>query len=313
MSNAIQLIEQVVMSTETDFKSRLVDKSIAFERESVFALQQLTQSEYAIGIAISNKQSVINAVSNIAAIGLSLSPAKKQAYLVPRDGKICLDISYMGLMDLATATGSIKWAQASMVHETDNFVLNGMDKQPTHNYNPFAKDRGEIVGVYVVVKTADSEYLTHTMTIDQVHDIRNRSSAWKAYLSKKKSCPWLTDFNEMAKKTVVKQAYKYWPKVELLEQAIHLLNTESDEGLADASNESMVVEEREQLPAPPTQSPPLLDQEEVDNIVALAQEVNFPTKGITDAYGVGSLNFIQKSSYKNIIKKLESKRQKAEA
>lgn len=313
MSNAIQLIEQVVMSTETDFKSRLVDKSIAFERESVFALQQLTQSDYAIGIAIGNKQSVINAVSNIAAIGLSLSPAKKQAYLVPRDGKICLDISYMGLMDLATATGSIKWAQASMVHATDNFALNGMDKQPTHNYNPFSKERGDIVGVYVVVKTSDGEYLTHTMTIDQVQDIRNRSASWKAYLKSKKSCPWLTDFNEMAKKTVVKQAYKYWPKVELLEQAIHILNTESDEGLADASSDNLVIEERDQLPAPATQNQPLLDQEEVDNIVALAQEVNFPTKGITDAYGVGSLSFIPKSSYKNIIKKLESKRQKVAA
>ena len=175
---------------------------------------------------------MVNAITNIAAIGISLNPAKKQAYLVPRDGKICLDISYIGLMDLAMATGAIRWAQAELVYTADSFALNGFDKPPTHSYNPFAKDRGEAVGVYVVVKTADGDYLTETMSIDDVNAIRDRSSAWKAWISKKSSCPWVTDPGEMAKKTVVKRGYKYWPKTERLEQAIHHLNTDGGEGLA---------------------------------------------------------------------------------
>jgi recombination protein RecT len=170
-------------------------------------------------------------VTNIAAIGISLNPAKKQAYLVPRDGRICLDISYIGLMDLAMATGSLKWAQAALVHEQDAFALNGFDKPPTHNFNPFAKDRGEVIGVYVVVKTADNEYLTTAMSIDEVNAIRDRSSAWKAWIEKKKTCPWVTDPGEMAKKTCVKRAYKFWPKTERLEEAIHYLNTDGNEGL----------------------------------------------------------------------------------
>ncbi|SOE49091.1 recombinase RecT [Orrella dioscoreae] len=230
--NNIAVIQQDIYGTREEFAAVLTDQSLNFDKEAGFAIQVLQGSDYALGIAMQNRQSVINAVTNVAAIGISLNPAKKQAYLVPRDGRICLDISYMGLMDLAIATGSIRWGQARVVHEHDHFELDGFDKQPVHRYAPFSKQRGEIVGVYVVVKTADGDYLTDTMSVDDVNAIRDRSSAWKAWVSKKKSCPWVTDWSEMAKKTVVKRASKYWPKNDRLRQAIHHLDTEGGEGLA---------------------------------------------------------------------------------
>lgn len=231
MSNALQVITNEIYGVRAGFEAVAVDRSINFEREAGFAIQILGNSEYALGVAMNNKQSVIDAVTNISAIGISLNPAKKQAYLVPRDKKICLDISYMGLLDLAIASGSIMWGQAELVHEADDFRLNGFDRPPTHERAPFAKNRGEVVGVYVVAKTHSGDYLTCTMTIDDVNDIRNRSSAWKAYLEKKKTCPWVTDPGEMAKKTVIKRAYKTWPKTDRLDKAIHFLNTDGEEGL----------------------------------------------------------------------------------
>lgn len=230
--NQIVTIEDSVYGTKDSFVSVLTDRSINFDREAEFALQTLYGNDYAMKIAMQNRSSVIAAVVNIAAIGISLNPAKKQAYLVPRDGKICLDISYMGLLDLAIDSGSIRWGQAELVYENDTFCLNGIDQQPTHIRDPFAKDRGKVVGVYVVVKTADSDYLTDAMSVDEINAIRDRSSAWKAWISKQKSCPWLTDWGEMAKKTVVKRAYKYWPKTDRLDTAIHHLNTDGGEGLA---------------------------------------------------------------------------------
>ncbi|WP_138725730.1 recombinase RecT [Pseudomonas lactis] len=232
MSQAVATITQDIYGARNQFANVLTDRSLNFEREAEFAVQVITSSEYATKIAVQNRQSVVNAITNIAAIGISLNPAKKQAYLVPRDGKICLDISYIGLMDLAMATGAIRWAQAELVYTADSFALNGFDKPPTHSYNPFATDRGDVVGVYVVVKTADGDYLTETMSIDDVNAIRDRSSAWKAWIKNQKSCPWVTDPGEMMKKTVVKRGYKYWPKTERLEQAIHHLNTDGGEGLA---------------------------------------------------------------------------------
>ena len=234
MSNARELIVGDIWSVEREFKAVCADKNLSFEAEAGFAIQTLMGNDYAMGIAQKNRQSVINAVTNIAAIGISLNPAKKQAYLVPRDGRICLDISYMGLMDLAMQSGSIRWAQCALVYERDDFALAGLDKQPAHKFNPFAKDRGALVGVYCVVKTCDGDYLTHTMSVQDVYDIRDRSSAWKAWIEKKKKCPWVTDEGEMVKKTCIKQAYKYWPKGEKsgrLESAIHYLNEQAGEGL----------------------------------------------------------------------------------
>lgn len=249
MSNALAIITGDIYGARDAFEAVLTDRSINFDREAEFAIQIITQSDYAMKLAQGNRQSVINAVTNIAGIGISLNPAKKQAYLVPRDGKICLDISYIGLADLATASGSIKWVKASVVYANDQFALNGYDKPPVHQFNPFSKDRGEPIGVYVVAKTADGDYLTEAMSVDEVNEIRDRSSAWRAWIEKKKSCPWVTDWAEMAKKTCVKRAYKLWPKTDRLDQAIHHLNTDGEEGLyelapkaAQASEEKVIFD-----------------------------------------------------------------------
>ncbi|SNT33460.1 recombination protein RecT [Noviherbaspirillum humi] len=227
MSNAIAIITGAIKETRDDFTAVLADRSISFEREAGFAIQVLQNSEFALKVAMGDKQSVMNAVKNIAAIGISLNPARKQAYLVPRGGKICLDISYIGLIDIAIASGSIMWAQAELVRENDAFTLNGYDQPPTHVFNPFGKDRGEIVGTYVVAKLHNGDHLTTTMSIDEVHSIRNRSESFK-----KGNGPWKTDEGEMIKKTVIKRAYKLWPKTDRLDHAMNHLNTENGEGLA---------------------------------------------------------------------------------
>lgn len=226
--NAIQTISNYVYGAEDSFQNVLVDRSLNFEREAGFAIQVLTASDYVAKLAAGDRQSVVNAVTNIAAIGISLNPAKKQAYLVPRKGKICLDISYMGLIDLAIQSGSIMWAQADLVYANDAFTLNGFDRPPTHSFNPFSKERGDMVGAYVVVKMHSGDYLTECMNREDIDAIKNRSESVKAG----KQSPWDTDYGEMAKKTVVKRAYKYWPKSDRLDQAIHHLNTDGGEGLA---------------------------------------------------------------------------------
>lgn len=230
MSNIVK-IEDVIYSVEQRFDQVLSDKSVSFQREAEFALQIMYSNDYLCSVARANPDSVRDAVTNLAAIGITLNPARKLAYLVPRKGRVCLDISYMGLVELAVSSGSVRWAKAEIVREADEFVLNGIDKQPTHNFKPFATDRGAIVGVYCVAKTVDGDYLTDIMAIDEVYAVRDRSDAWKAWVSKKKSCPWVTDEVEMIKKTIVKRASKMWPKTDRLDEAVHYLNTDGDQGI----------------------------------------------------------------------------------
>lgn len=241
MSNEVATIEQMVYAVEPAFNEVAVDNSISFAREAGFALQIINANDFLAKTCRNRPQSLRDAVTNVAALGVSLNPAKKQAYLVPRDGKVCLDISYMGLLDLAVSSGSIQWGQARLVRQGDTFLMNGIDKAPTHEFNPFTKEKGAIVGAYVTVKTAEGDYLTEAMSIDEVYEIRNRSSAWKAYVKDKtKRNPWVTDEGEMIRKTVIKRAAKTWPRSERVMQATHHLNTDGDEGMADVIDGEVV-------------------------------------------------------------------------
>lgn len=240
MSDVMALVE----SQRQQFAAVAIDKTVEFDREAQFAVQILKANDYLTRVAMGNRDSLYAAVNNVAAFGVSLNPASKLAYLVPRKNAVCLDISYMGLMHIAQKCGAIQWGQAVIVREKDTFELQGIDKEPRHIYQPFG-ERGQIIGVYCVVKTAEGDYLTHVMKLSEVHAIRDRSEAWKAYVKdNSKKCPWNTDEQEMIKKTCVKQAAKYWPRRERLDRAVHHMNTDGGEGITIKAN-AMPEEERE--------------------------------------------------------------------
>lgn len=227
----IATIKNEIYALRDTFQSRLTNSNLSFEIEAGFALQQIESNDYLLSVALGNRQSVINAVTNIAAIGISLNPARKQAYLVPRGKAVCLDISYIGLVDLATQSGAIVWAKAELVYEADSFQMGEPGTMPAHRFNPFSKDRGAVIGAYVVAKTTGGEYICDAMSIAEINAIRDRSQAWAAWIEKKKSCPWITDPGEMQKKTVIKRGAKLWPKNDRLNEAIQHLNLELDEGI----------------------------------------------------------------------------------
>ena len=227
--SAIQLIHSDIYAARPKFEAARADKDMNFEREAGFAIQILESNSFALSIAQRNRQSVVNAITNVAAIGLSLNPATKLAYLVPRKTGIVLEISYIGLVKLATDSGAVRWVKAGLVYEKDQFAIDGYGKPPSHDFDPFSKDRGAVVGVYCVAKTSDGDYLTDAMGIDEVYAIRDRSEAWK----NGRKGPWATDEGEMVKKTIIKRAQKLWPHSERMANAIHLLNTEAGEGIVD--------------------------------------------------------------------------------
>ena len=213
-------IVEFVRQQEPLFCGALTDQSVTWAKESQFAIQYFQKNDFLAKTAISNPTRAQNAILNVAAIGITLNPASKLAYLVPRDGMVCLDISYMGLLHLAQATGSIKWGQCKLVYSNDTYESNGLDTAPTHKYNAFG-ERGDVVGGYCTVKTSDGDYLTEEMSLAEIRTVEATSKA--------KNGPWKTFWEEMARKTIVKRASKYWPKAQRLDTAIHLLN--EDEGV----------------------------------------------------------------------------------
>lgn len=200
-------------------KLALAHKAIDVNAEQNYAIQQLYKNDFNIKAAMNNPASVQNALTNLASIGVSLNPALKHAYLVPRDNAICLDVSYMGLMHLAQQEGAIQWGQAKIVYANDTYVNCGMSKEPKHEYQAFG-DRGQKVGVYCVAKLSTGDFITEEMSAEQVYKVRDTSKSKDSKYS-----PWQTFEEEMWRKTVVKRASKYWPKnSKRLDVAIHTLN-----------------------------------------------------------------------------------------
>lgn len=259
MSTHTQLV-RIIDEQEDQFNAvSCAAPGIKFDSEKGFALQILGNNDYLAKVAMQNPDSLRNAVVNTSAIGISLNPASKLAYLVPRKGAVCLDISYMGMMHIAQQCGAIAWGQAIIVRDKDTFELQPIGLAPIHKYNPFDEDRGAIIGCYTVVKTDTGDFLTNAIPISKIYAIRDRSEAWKAYVEKKKSCPWVTDEEEMIKKTVVKNAYKYWPRRDRLDQAIHHMNTDGGEGIA-FNHGAAANEPKNITPASPDQQIAITDR-----------------------------------------------------
>lgn len=177
--------------------------------EEIFAMQMLTKNDYVFGVANKHPRSVQLAMINVASTGLTLNPAMGYAYLVPRDGQIMLDISYKGLIKIATDTGSIVWARAECVFEADRFEYRGPAAMPEITADPF-RERGDIIGAYCVAKTVDGDILTEVMDRAAIEVIRGKSTAWTKGQVDKKG-PWEDFFSEMCRKAVIKRARKTWP------------------------------------------------------------------------------------------------------
>lgn len=181
-------------------------------------------------------QSIKNAVVNLALTGVTLNPALALAYLVPRDGKCCLDFSYRGLIKIGTDSGSIKGVQANVVYTFDEFEYEEGTDQRIHfkrNLNPpeaFKKDPlgtfwEYLLCVYSIATLFDGSKDYMIMPKWRVEKIKNSSKA------KSDKAPWGQWPEEMVRKTVIKYHYKTLPQTERMGQAVSILN--EHEGLED--------------------------------------------------------------------------------
>lgn len=192
--------------------------AVNFRREASFAIQALQDNPSLLKVASENPDSLKRAILNVAAIGLTLSPVYKYAYLVPRDGKVMLDLSYKGFSQLAIDAKSVKYVQAELVYSKDKFLLRGRGQEPVHERNPFDSDRGELIGAYCIAETHIGDFLVEPMTARDILAIRDRTQAYKAFVANKvRSCPWVSDEGEMFKKTVIRRASKSWPMTDTRE------------------------------------------------------------------------------------------------
>ncbi len=132
-----------------------------------------------------------------------LEPDGRNAHLIPY-GDVCQVIfDWKGLVLLAKRNKVANIA-AEIVCEKDVFewTRTGDGLQFKHQID-YKQPRGQMYAAYCIWKDG-KQFDGEVMQKSEIDGIRQRSRA-------SSSGPWVTDYNEMAKKTVVRRASKKWP------------------------------------------------------------------------------------------------------
>ena len=153
-------------------------------------------------------QSFLGAMMTAAQLGVEPNTALGQAYIIPFRNHGVMEASfqlgYKGLLDLAYRSGEVSIIQAHTVHENDTFEYElGLD--PKLKHVPATKNRGRAIDYYAIFKTKDGGYGFEVMSVEEITEHAKRYS--KSY----GNSPWQTNFDEMAKKTVLKKVLKFAP------------------------------------------------------------------------------------------------------
>lgn len=152
--------------------------------------------------------SFLGAMMQAAQLGVEPNTPLGQAYLIPYRNKGTMEcqfqLGYKGIIDLAYRSGEVSTIQAHEVYENDEFEYE-YGLEPKLKHKPALKNRGNVILYYAVLKLKNGGYGFEVMSKDDIIAFAQRKS--KAY----KYGPWQTDFDEMAKKTVLKKVLKYAP------------------------------------------------------------------------------------------------------
>lgn len=195
-------------------------------KEIDFAAQAMMANPYLIECAAQHPDDLVNALKNVALTGSTLNPVLKQGYLVPFKGKISFMPSYMGLVDVLNRSGLVRKIEAHPVFDGDEFsVTYGTAEQLIHKPNPWGtRDKDHLKGCYYYIELADGTTMWDTMSAAEIEDVRRRSPS----VTKGKASPWDTDYIEMAKKTLIRRAFKAVPKTGLSDDKLKTITAAVD-------------------------------------------------------------------------------------
>lgn len=167
-----------------------------------------------------NPISLFGAIIQASQVGLEIGI---HAHLVPfynnktKQYEVQMIPDYRGLMHLARNSGDISSISANVVYDADKFDYQFGTGSFLH-HKPARGDKGEVMGAYAIAKYKDGDNQFDYMTVEEIAKIRDRSKA-------KDSGPWITDYDAMAMKTVVRRLCKYLPVSIELQTAVRLDET----------------------------------------------------------------------------------------
>lgn len=238
-----QNIKQLIMQMKPQIEKAL-PTVLTGER---FTRMVLTAMSTNPQLAECTPNSFLGAMMQSAQLGLEPNTPLAQAFLIPyrNHGQLeCqFQLGYKGLIDLAYRSGEIISISAHEVYENDEFEYElGLEEKLRHK--PALKDRGDVILYYAVFRTKSGGSGFAVMSVEDIRKHMNQySKAAKGGFS-----PWSTNFDAMAKKTVIKQVLKYAPIKTEFTRAVAAdgtIKTSVTENMVDEPDETVITVDAE--------------------------------------------------------------------
>ena len=182
---------------------RALPSHMSAERMARIAMTALTRTPK---LAECTQASFFKCLLDLSSWGLE--PDGRHAHLIPYGNECTLILDFKGIVALAYRSGFVKNIHSDAVRLGDAFVYS-LGKVTSHT--PWAyrvddkpKECGEVIAAYCIVEMKDGATHCEVMTQAEVESIRSRSKAGR-------SGPWVTDWDQMARKTVFRRASKWLP------------------------------------------------------------------------------------------------------
>lgn len=168
--------------------------------------------------------SLIGAIMQASQLGLEPDGLLGQAYLIPYKHTCTLIPGYKGLIKLARNSGELATIQEHVVHERDLFEF-CLGDSPSLTHKPTSdEDPGAVIAFYAVARLKDGAVQFEVMYRREVDAIRKQSRA-------SGTGPWVTHYEEMGKKTVLRRLCKMLPSSIELQKAV-TLDEQAEAGIA---------------------------------------------------------------------------------
>lgn len=213
--------------------------------------------------------SMMAAVMNSAQLGLEPGPLG-HVYLIPFGKKVTFIIGYKGMLELTKRAGDISSIIVQEVYQNDIFKFKRELEKDLFEHTPWDMREdltfdkpGLLLRVYMLVRFKDGTYNFFWLSKQAIDEHRARSKC-------SNSGPWVTDYLEMAKKTVVRAYWKWMP------QSIEDVNRAS---MMDETTKMDVSKDMAEVPDVPEDFQPTEDTVVIDHVTGEVLTNDFKLQG----------------------------------
>lgn len=185
-----------------------------------------------------DQASFLGAVIQAAQLGLEPGGALGHCWLIPYGREVNFQVGYRGMIDLAMRSEKVSHISARAVYAGDEFTYEfGLNETLTHKP---CEEPGELTYVYCVLHLKNGFKMFDVMTMAQVEKVRKSSKTGG-------NGPWVTHFEEMAKKSVIRRLFKYMPVSVEIQKAV-ALDESGEAGISQNNDAFFEAKEVESKP-----------------------------------------------------------------